>query len=197
MKKHGVIIDMRNDSLAFWPGHYTYIGATSVLSPFSLPTETAAVMIEEDITPQKMIKRGSKKDITDFLQTLNKLSSKKKRQINKSKQKASIRKTSLRKATINNLESFDKKELPVSIPTTKTSELKAKHIDVAMIGMDAYCAAYCLKRAQMFAVSMRDIQYQAEKEARAKTNPKSVVPQKYHNFLNVFSKKDSDTLPLY
>ena len=42
---------------------------------------------------------------------------------------------------------------------------------------------------------MRDIQYQAEKEARAETNPKSVVPQEYHDFLDVFSKKDSDTLP--
>ena len=67
MKKHGVIIDMTNNSLAFWPGHYTHIRATSLLSPPSLPTETAAVTIEEDITPQKMIKRGSKEDMTDFL----------------------------------------------------------------------------------------------------------------------------------
>ena len=42
---------------------------------------------------------------------------------------------------------------------------------------------------------MRDIQYQAEKEARAETDPKSVVPQEYHDFLDVFSKKNSDTLP--
>ena len=79
MKKHGVIIDMTNDFLAFWPGHCTHIGATSLLSLPSLPTETAAVTIEEDITPKKMIKRGSKKDMTDFLQTPNKLSSKKRR----------------------------------------------------------------------------------------------------------------------
>ena len=67
MKKHGVIINMTNDSLAFWPGHCTHIRAISLLSPPSLPTETAAVTIEEDITPQKMIKRGSKEDMTDFL----------------------------------------------------------------------------------------------------------------------------------
>ena len=41
---------------------------------------------------------------------------------------------------------------------------------------------------------MKDIQYQAEKKARAETNPKSVVPQEYHDFLDVFSKEDSDTL---
>ncbi len=42
---------------------------------------------------------------------------------------------------------------------------------------------------------MRDIQYQAEKEARAETDPQSVVPQEYHDFFDVFSKKDSDTFP--
>ena len=61
MKKHGVIIDMTNNSLAFWPGHCTHIGATSLLSPASLPTEIASVTIEEDITSRKMIKRGLKK----------------------------------------------------------------------------------------------------------------------------------------
>ena len=85
MKKHRVIIDMANDSLAFWPGHCTHIGATSLLSSPSLLTETAAVRIKEDITPRKMIKRCSKEDMTNFLQTPNKLSSKKERQINKSK----------------------------------------------------------------------------------------------------------------
>ena len=114
--------------------------------------------------------------MTDFLQTPNKLSSKKRRQINKSKRKASIEESSSRKATINSLESSDKKELPVPIPTTKTSEPKTKDIDIAMIGVDTYCAACHLKRAQVFAISMRDIQYQAEKEARAETDPKSVVP---------------------
>ena len=47
----------------------------------------------------------------------------------------------------------------------------------------------------MFAISMRDVQYQAEKKAKAETNPKNVLPQEYHDFLDVFSKKDSDTLP--
>ena len=93
------------------------------------------------------------------------------------------------------MESSDKKELPVPISTIKISEPKAKDIDIAMIGADAYRAACHLKGAQVFAVSMRDIQYQAEKEARAETDLKSVVPQEYHDFLDVFSKKDSNILP--
>ena len=63
-----------------------------------------------------------------------------------------------------------------------------------MISADAYCAACRLKGAQVFAVSMKDIQYQAEKEARVETDLRSVVPQEYHDFLNIFSKKDLDTL---
>ena len=83
--------------------------------------------------------------MTDFLQTSNKLSSKKRRQINKSKWKASIGETSSRKAIISSLESSDKKELPVPILTTKTSEPRVKDIDIAMIGTDAYRAVCRLK----------------------------------------------------
>ncbi len=156
--------------------------------------EIAVVRIEEAITPQKMIKKVSKEDMTDFLQTPDKLSSKKKRQINKSKRKASIGETSSRKATINSLDSSDKKELSVSLVAIKTLEPKAKDINIAIIGADAYRAACRLKGAQVFAISMRDIQYQAETKARAETNTKSIVPQEYHDFLDIFSKKDSDTL---
>lgn len=105
--------------------------------------EIIAVRIKKDIIPRKIIKKGSKKDITDFLQTPNKLSSKKKRQINKNKQKASISKTSSRKTTINSLNNLDKKELSIPIVATKISELKAKHIDIAIIGADVYRGACC------------------------------------------------------
>ena len=81
MKKHGIIINMTNNSLAFWLDHCTPIGVISptTLSLPSSPKETAVIRIKEAITPQKMIKKGSKKDMTDFLQTPNKLSSKKRR----------------------------------------------------------------------------------------------------------------------
>ena len=144
-----------------------------------------------------MIKRGSKENITNFLQTSNKLSSKKRRQINKNKQKTSIGKTSSRKATISYLNNSDKKKLPVPILAIKKSEPGTKDIDIAMISVDAHCIACCLKRAQMFTISLRAIQYQAEKKARAETNPKSVVPKEYHNFRNNFSQKYSKTFLPY
>ena len=41
---------------------------------------------------------------------------------------------------------------------------------------------------------MKDLEYQAEKEARPETNLRSVVLEEYHNLLDVFSKKNSNTL---
>ncbi len=81
--------------------------------------------------------------MTNFLQTPDKLSSKKRRQINKSKQKASIRETSSRKVTINNLDNSDKKELLVPLVAIKISEPKTKDINIARIGADAYCIVCC------------------------------------------------------
>ncbi len=104
-----------------------------------------------------MIKKSLKKDMTDFLQMPDKLSNKKKRQINKNKWQASIGETSSRKATINNLNSSAKKELPVLLAIIKISEPKGKDINIAIISADACCTAYDLKRAQVFAVFMRDI----------------------------------------
>ena len=95
------------------------------------------------------------------------------------------------------MDSSDKKELPVLIPITKKSDFRAKNIDIDIIGADVYCAAYYLKRAQVFAISKRDIQYQVEKETRAETNPTSIVPQEYHDFLHIFSKKNAYTLLPY
>ena len=102
MKKHGVIIDMTNNSLTFGLSHCTHIRAISptTLSQPRLSAEIAVVRIKKDIIPQKMIQNSSKEDIIDFLQMLNKLFSKKRRQINKSKRKISIGKTSSKKTTI-------------------------------------------------------------------------------------------------
>ena len=47
---------------------------------------------------------------------------------------------------------------------------------------------------EIFAISMRDIDYQLNKNKRPSTNPAIKVPEYYHNFLNIFSKEASNTL---
>ena len=155
--------------------------------------EIAIIKIEKDITPQKIITRGLTEDITSFLQLPNRLSSKKRRPINKNKKKTSIGETSLRKAIISSLNNFNKELLLMPIPEIKKLSPKTENINIDMIGANAYCAAYCLKRAQVFAISIKNIQYQAKKKTRIETDLKSVVLKKYHNFFNIFLKKKSDT----
>lgn len=95
-----------------------------------------------------------------------------------------------------NSNSPNKRKLLVLILTTILSKFKAQDIYIAMIAVDSYCVACYFKGAQVFAVFMRDIEYQAEKKSRARSDPKTVVSQEYHNFLHVFSKNDSNTFSL-
>ena len=42
---------------------------------------------------------------------------------------------------------------------------------------------------------MRDLEYQAKKEAKLETDPKTVIPVEYYDLLDIFFKKNLDTLP--
>ena len=81
MKNQELIIDITNNFFAFWLGHCIYIRATShiILNPPSLPIEITIIRIEEAIILQKMIKKSSIENITNFLQMPDKLFSKKRR----------------------------------------------------------------------------------------------------------------------
>ena len=63
-----------------------------------------------------------------------------------------------------------------------------------MVGVDAYRTTCKLKEVWIFAISMRDLEYQTEKEARPDTNSRSIVPKRYHDLLDIFSKKGSNIL---
>lgn len=76
----------------------------------------------------------------------------------------------------------------------KIFTLAIKQIDVTIIDADAYYAVYRLKRARVFLVFMRDLEHKAEKEASLETDPKTVISEKYYDLLNIFSKKNLDTL---
>lgn len=56
-----------------------------------------------------------------------------------------------------------------------------------MIDANAYRIACKLEKAQVFAISMKYLKFQAKKKARPETNPKNVIPKIYHDFLDVFS----------
>lgn len=128
-----------------------------------------------------------------FLRMPNKLLSKNRRQINK----ASIEKIRSWKAIIGIFNNIDKKKLLFLILTSKKLKPKVGNINMAMIGVDIYCATYHLKITLVFAILIGDIQYQIEKDDKTEIIPKNIISQKYHTFLDICSKKDSDTLFSY
>ena len=44
---------------------------------------------------------------------------------------------------------------------------------------------------------MQNLKFKAEKEVRLETNSKNVILEEYYDFLDIFLKKNLDTLPLY
>lgn len=51
--------------------------------------------------------------------------------------------------------------------------------------------------AKIFAIYMRNLEFQAKKKAWIEKNIKSVGTKKYHNHSDLFSKKNSDILSFY
>lgn len=64
----------------------------------------------------------------------------------------------------------------------KVLTFATKKVDVAMIGADAYRTVCKLKRAQVFAISIKDLKYQAEKKAR----PKPIQKVLYQKNIKIF-----------
>ena len=53
------------------------------------------------------------------------------------------------------------------------------------------------QKAEIFAISMQNIEYQLNKETKPLTDPKKFVSTKYHNFFDVYSKDNFDILRSY
>ena len=70
-------------------------------------------------------------------------------------------------------------------------------LDVVMIGANTYCTACKLKEAHVFALFLKDLEFQVAKEVKSETDLKSIISEKYHDLLDIFSKKNSDTLSLH
>ena len=84
---------------------------------------------------------------------------------------------------------------PATVPKPKVELAdKTKPIDLVFIGGALFTYFVKQKDVEIFAISMRDIEYQLKKATKTPTDPKTVVPEEYHKFLNIFSKEASDTL---
>lgn len=84
----------------------------------------------------------------------------------------------------------------MTIPPQSPSFGKKK-INIVIISANAYCVICKLKKAQVFAISMRNLEQQSEKKAKKETNPKSIILKECYNLLDVFPIKEFDTFLFY
>ena len=71
---------------------------------------------------------------------------------------------------------------------------ETKPINLAFIGRTSFTYLAKQKDVEIFAISMKNIKYQLEKATKTPTDPKIVVSEEYHEFLDIFLKEASDTL---
>lgn len=78
---------------------------------------------------------------------------------------------------------FAKKFLPISIFVLTPGK---NIMNIPIIGINAYCTTCKLKKAQVFTLFIRDLKFQIGKKVKSETNLKNIIPEEYHDFLNMF-----------
>ena len=213
--KHGVVLDMSCDKLAFWPRHCQHPGSfpkmvnTSIelyLST-SMYLSTSAIMllathvknpITSAIAPaesQKLKKSKKSKPIEIppaipgvqlAYQSVSKLAD------SKGEKYVVLAKRILKSAMVPKLKAElvdETKLLDLTFINTALIQYLAKQKD-----MEIFAVSMWDIKNEFNAISRKDIKYQLNKTAKTSINLKTVVPEKYHKFLNVFLKEASDTL---
>ena len=178
MQKHGVILDMSCDKLTFWPGHCQHSGIKKLAIP---PVKELASKTLK--TNQPMRKELSANNTPKYIIPARKAAPKAYPEPSNTKQardsKAMISKAILKAST----------QPRATEPRAKES---AKPLELAMVGAAPFQYLTKQKSVEIFAVSMRDLEYQLNKTEKLVTDPATVVPECYHKYLDVFLKKALD-----
>ena len=210
MQKHGVILDMSCDKLTFWPGHCQHPSSlpiavnTPVESHLSTSTHlrTSATML---LAPHVDNPTTSSTAPTEPQNVHTKVkNSKKSKKSNAIKTPQVIPGMRLTYRDVSKLADKEGEKYvvsakyilkPATVPKPKVELAdEIKPINLVFIGGAPFTYLTKQKDVEIFAISMRNIEYQLEKATKTLTDPKTVVSEEYHEFLDVFSKKASDTL---
>lgn len=133
-----------------------HLGALlSPILPKSKETETIPEVKKQDIFSNRIWKKGLDKNLDNFLRIPQKILNKKRQLIKASKQKESMNKQKSETVIINSFNNSDIESLLILI---RVSTLGIKKVDVAIIDIVAYPTTCQLKKAQVFAISIRDLE---------------------------------------
>ena len=210
IRKHGVILDMSYDKLTFWPGHCQYPGSLSAavntpvesyLSTSAYLRTSATMFLALHVDNSTTSSTAPAEPQNMHTKAKNSKTSKKSNAIKTPQAIPSMRSTYRGVSKLADKER-EKYVVPVKRILKPATVLKpkleladeTKPIDLTFIGGAPFTYLVKQKNVEIFAISMRNIKYQLEKTTKTPTDPKTMVPEEYHEFLDVFSKEASDTL---
>ena len=210
MRKHSVILDMCCDKLIFWPGHCQHPSSlpaainTPVESHLSTSTHSrtnAIMFLAPHVNNPTTSSIAPAEPQNVQIKAKNSKNSKKSNAIKISQAIPDMRPTyrGVSKLADSEREKYvvlAKRILTLATVPKPKIELadEIKPINLAFIGGAPFTYLAKQKNVEIFVISMRDIEYQLKKATKTPTDLKTVVPEKYHEFLDVFSKETSDTL---
>ena len=195
MQKHGVILHMSCDKLTFWPGHCQHSG----IEPAAPPVKELAPTLKTDQPMRK--KQAASLNTPKYVIPANRKAAPKaalKPDANAALKPLNATQVRDLKAVPKVLEVKRAKVPKVILKAPSRSAIltptkdSAKPLELAMVGAAPFQYFTKQKGAEIFGISMRDLEYQLKKTEKPVTDPATVVPECYHEFLDVFSKEESD-----
>ena len=210
IRKHGVILDMSYDKLTFWPEYCQHSDslptAVNTLVELYLSTSahlrtSATMLLAPHVNNPTTSSTAPAEPQNMHTKAKNSKNSKKLNVIETPQAIPGMRPTYQGVSKLADKEgekymvSAKRILKPVTVPKPKVELAdETKPINLAFIGGAPFTYLAKQKDVEIFAISMRDIEYQLEKATKTPTDPKTMVPEEYHEFLDVFSKEASDTL---
>ena len=195
MKRHGLILDMANDSFTFWPDHCDHPGAwrqknrnsTNVVRDknAAAPPMRHKVGAKVETSPEKTSSAGPSIDILKRKTTSPPSVEDEEKEV-----KATPR---VEKDVVRTPRVQSTKKVKRTPRDSRPRECLAPP-DMAFVGAAAYNFLSKQKDVELFAISLRDIDDQIQKDTDTPTDPKTVLPEEFHDLIDVFSKLASDEL---
>ena len=209
MRKYNAILDMSCDKLAFWPGYCQHLGALTLV---------VNIPIESHFSTSMYLRTSTTMSLASYVEnpTTSAIALAKPQKSKKSiKIPPAIPSVWLAYWSISKLVDSKRERYVVSAkyilkpamtPKPAPPIDETKLLDLVFIGTMPFQYLVKQKDVEIFAVFMRDIKnklnailmkdikYQLNKMAKTSTNPKTMIPKEYHEFLNIFLKEALNTL---
>jgi hypothetical protein len=174
LRQHGMILDLPRSKLLYRKGHCKHVGAPECNYSWQLPNQDEEPVIEpidelvNKNTPIRILPRSThRQDINQMMKAMTQ-------------------------------ELQQEEPEPEPEPELKPQPLPKSQstYDIAVVSAPAFRMLARRYRQEVFSISMKELQeHQYKKQQDQEIKPEDLLPQEYHEFLDMTTKEASDKLP--